>query len=185
MLRLRYIVPLLLFAIIAVFLAIGLTKDPSRVPSPLIGKPVPAFDLARLRPDEGRIAPTDMKGEVWLLNVWATWCAGCREEHHVLMQAASREGVRILGLDYKDERDAALQWLRQRGDPYFASAYDPQGRVGIDLGVYGVPETYVIDRQGIIRHKTIGPVSMTQLDETIMPLVRCLQRGDSDCGETA
>lgn len=174
--RARYLVPLVLFLVIAVFLAVGLTKDPSRVPSPLIGKPVPEFELPRLEAGAGRIGPADMQGSVWLLNIWATWCAGCREEHHVLMEAASRDGVRILGLDYKDERAAALRWLEQHGDPYFASAFDPEGRVGIDLGVYGVPETYVIDADGIIRHKTIGPVSMNDLNQEILPLVRRLQR---------
>ncbi|MDZ7786819.1 MAG: DsbE family thiol:disulfide interchange protein [Halofilum sp. (in: g-proteobacteria)] len=177
MLRARYLIPLVLFLVIAVFLAVGLTKDPSRVPSPLIGKPVPDFELPRLDADAGRIGPDAMQGEVWLLNIWATWCVGCREEHHVLMEAASRDGVRILGLDYKDERGAALRWLDQRGDPYFASAFDPEGRVGIDLGVYGVPETYVIDADGIIRHKTIGPVSMEDLKQEILPLVRRLQKG--------
>ncbi len=175
--RARYLVPLVVFVVIAGFLAVGLTKDPSRVPSPLIGKQVPDFDLPLLQADAGRIGPEDMRGEVWLLNIWATWCAGCREEHHVLMEAASRDGVRILGLDYKDERGAALQWLDERGDPYFASAFDPDGRVGIDLGVYGVPETYVIDADGIIRHKTIGPVSMDDLKQKILPLVRRLQQG--------
>lgn len=176
MARARYLVPLVLFLGIAVFLGIGLTKDPSKVPSPLIGKPVPEFELPRLDAEAGRIGPKGLRGEVWLLNIWATWCAGCREEHHVLMEAASRDGVRILGLDYKDERAAALRWLDQRGDPYFASAFDPEGRVGIDLGVYGVPETYVIDAEGIIRHKTIGPVSMENLKQEILPLVRRLQR---------
>lgn len=179
MLRARYLIPLVLFVVITAFLAVGLTKDPSRVPSPLIGKPVPDFDLPRLEADAGRIGPAEMRGEVWLLNIWATWCAGCREEHHVLMEAASRDGVRILGLDYKDERGAALRWLEQRGNPYFASAFDPEGRVGIDLGVYGVPETYVIDAEGIIRHKTIGPVSMENLKREILPLVRRLQGGET------
>ncbi len=177
MLRARYLIPLVLFLVIGVFLAVGLTKDPSRVPSPLIDKPVPAFELPLLDADSGRIGPEDMRGQVWLLNIWATWCAGCREEHHVLMEAAARDGVRILGLDYKDERAAALRWLDERGDPYFASAFDPEGRVGIDLGVYGVPETYVIDAQGIVRHKTIGPVSMETLKQEILPLVRRLQKG--------
>lgn len=175
--RARYLIPLALFIVIGGFLAVGLTKDPSRVPSPLIDKPVPDFELPLLDADAGKIGPEDMRGEVWLLNIWATWCAGCREEHHVLMEAASRDGVRILGLDYKDERGAALQWLEERGDPYFASAFDPEGRVGIDLGVYGVPETYVIDAEGIVRHKTIGPVSMETLKQDILPLVRRLQKG--------
>lgn len=175
MLRARYLVPLVVFVVIAAFLAVGLTRDPSRVPSPLIGKPVPDFSLPRLEAGTGSIGPGQLRGEVYLLNVWATWCTGCRKEHGVLMEAASREGIRILGLDYKDERGAALQWLDERGNPYFASAYDPDGRVGIDLGVYGVPETYVIDARGIVRHKVIGPMSREALNETIVPMVRRLQ----------
>ena len=180
MLRARFLVPLAIFVVIAGFLAWGLTRDPSQVPSPLIGKPVPDFSLPRLEAGAGTIGPERLRGEVYLLNVWATWCTGCRKEHDVLMEAASRRGIRILGLDYKDERGAALGWLEQRGNPYFASAYDPDGRVGIDLGVYGVPETYVIDADGIVRHKVIGPMSREVLNETIAPMVRRLRdRGTS------
>ncbi|MFW5969461.1 MAG: DsbE family thiol:disulfide interchange protein [Halofilum sp. (in: g-proteobacteria)] len=177
MLRARYLVPLVLFVVIAGFLAVGLTKDPSRVPSPLIDKTIPDFELPRLAEDDERIGPDDLRGEVWLLNIWGTWCGGCREEHHVLMEAASRKDIRILGLNYKDERKKALRWLDERGDPYFASAFDAEGRVGIDLGVYGAPETYVIDAEGVVRHKTIGPVSMDDLKQEILPLVRRLQKG--------
>ncbi|MDZ7749306.1 MAG: DsbE family thiol:disulfide interchange protein [Halofilum sp. (in: g-proteobacteria)] len=113
---------------------------------------------------------------MWLLNVWATWCVACRQEHPVLMRAKREHDLTILGLDYKDERPAAVQWLQRHGDPYAMSAYDPEGRVGLDLGVYGVPETYVIDADGVIRYKHIGPVSNEQLDGEIVPLVRELQR---------
>jgi cytochrome c biogenesis protein CcmG/thiol:disulfide interchange protein DsbE len=173
--RWHYLVPLVLFVVVGVFLAVGLTRDPERVPSPLVGKPVPAFNLPRLAPEAGSIGPQQLRGEVYLLNVWATWCGGCRAEHPVLMEAARREGIRVLGLDYKDERAAARRWLQQRGDPYFASAFDGDGRVGIDLGVYGVPETYVIDARGIIRFKHTGALTRADLNDTIEPLVRRLQ----------
>lgn len=169
--RLRLILPLAIFVVIAVFLGIGLTLDSDRVPSPLIGKPVPAFSLPAVD-DPGRtVEPADFGGRPWLLNVWATWCVSCRVEHEVLVEAARTHGATIVGLDYKDERPAAIRWLQERGDPYVVSAFDPEGRVGLDLGVYGVPETYVIDAEGIIRYKHIGPVSREQLEDTILPLL--------------
>ena len=174
--RLRSLIPLAVFVAIAGLLGVGLTLDADEVPSPLIGKPVPAFELATVRDPQKTFRPSDLKGKVWLLNVWATWCAACREEHDVLMNAAREHGLAIVGLDYKDERAAAIDWLDQLGDPYVTSAFDPKGEVGLDLGVYGVPETYVIDREGITRHKHIGPVSPAQLRETILPLVRELRR---------
>ena len=173
--RPRYLIPFVLFAGIAVFLGVGLTLDADEVPSPLIGKPVPAFDLSTVADADRRVGPDDFEGRVWLLNVWATWCAACRQEHPVLMRAARREGLTIVGLDYKDERPAATRWLRRHGDPYAVSAFDPEGRVGIDLGVYGVPETYVIDADGVIRYKHIGPVSDETLADEILPLVRDLR----------
>lgn len=169
--RLRYLLPLGIFLVIAAVLAVGLTLDSERVPSPLVGKPMPAFALAGVHEPERTVRPADFRGQPWLLNVWATWCASCRVEHPVLIDAAREHGATIVGLDYKDERAAAIDWLRQRGDPYVVSAYDPDGRVGLDLGVYGVPETYVIDRDGIIRYKHIGPVSQEQLRERILPLL--------------
>jgi len=170
-LRPRLLIPLAVFLVIAVFLGVGLTLDSDRVPSPLVGKPVPAFSLPAVS-DAGRtVEPDDFHGQPWLLNVWATWCVSCRVEHEVLIEAAHRHGATIVGLDYKDERPAAIRWLRERGNPYAVSAFDPEGRVGLDLGVYGVPETYVIDREGIIRYKHIGPVSMEQLEGKILPLL--------------
>jgi len=173
--RLRYVVPLGIFVILAAFLAYGLTRDPREVPSPLIGKPVPAFELPTVHDGSARFSPQDLRGQVWLLNVWATWCVSCRQEHAVLMEAANEHGLRIVGLDYKDERPEAIDWLARRGDPYAVTAFDKPGRVGIDLGVYGVPETYVIDADGVIRHKVIGPVTRDKLTERIVPLVRELQ----------
>ena len=169
--RLRYLLPLGIFLVIAAFLGVGLTLDSERVPSPLVGKPMPAFALPGVHEPERMIGPDDFRGQVWLLNVWATWCAACRVEHPVLLEAANRHGMTIVGLDYKDERGAAIDWLRDLGDPYVVSAYDPEGRVGLDLGVYGVPETYVVDRAGIIRYKHIGPVSREDLRERILPLL--------------
>lgn len=172
--RARYLVPLGVFVAIAGLLGVGLTMDPSRVPSPLIDRPVPAFSAPALL-DPGRsVGPGDLAGEVWLLNVWATWCVPCRDEHEVLMQARE-QGLAIVGLNYKDEREAAIDWLERLGDPYRVSASDPRGRVGIDLGVYGVPETYVIDADGVIRHKHIGEMTRQDLDGTIVPLVERLR----------
>lgn len=176
MLRARYIIPLVVFVVIAAFMAVGLTRDPSRVPSPLIGEPVPSFELATVTDPERSVSPGDFEGRVWLLNVWASWCAACREEHPVMMRAARREGLTLIGLDYKDERASAIEWLERHGDPYTVSAHDPEGRVGLDLGVYGVPETYVIDAAGVIRYKHIGPISHEILEQEILPLVDDLQR---------
>lgn len=176
--RVRLLLPLGIFLLIAVFLAIGLTLDSRRVPSPLIGKPVPEFSLPDLHAPERSVGPADFRGQPWLLNVWASWCVSCLVEHEVLVEAARTHGATILGLDYKDERADAIKWLRERGDPYVVSAFDPKGRVGLDLGVYGVPETYVIDAEGIIRHKHIGPLSRQDLQESILPLLAELRGGD-------
>lgn len=173
--RYRSLIPLAVFVAIAALLGVGLTLDADEVPSPLIGKPVPAFELPGVRDPQARVSPADYEGRVWLLNVWGTWCAGCREEHDVLLEAAREHDLAIVGLNYKDERGAAIDWLERLGDPYVASAYDPAGDVGLDLGVYGAPETYIVDAEGIIRHKHIGPLSPTELRETIVPLVRELQ----------
>jgi cytochrome c biogenesis protein CcmG/thiol:disulfide interchange protein DsbE len=176
----RFLIPLALFLGLAVFLAVGLTRDPREVPSPLIGRPAPAFDLPRLagaQPAAGeRFAPADMKGQVWLLNVWASWCVSCREEHPVLLEIARRGDVPLVGLDYKDTTPDARAWLAQHGDPYRLTAVDADGRVGIDYGVYGVPETYLIDASGTIRYKQIGPLSAEVLERSILPLVKELRK---------
>jgi cytochrome c biogenesis protein CcmG/thiol:disulfide interchange protein DsbE len=121
------------------------------------------------------MAPADFDGQVWLLNVWATWCAACEQEHPVLMRAAREHGLTLVGLDYKDERAKAIEWLDRRGDPYVVSGFDPEGRVGLDLGVYGAPETYIIDAEGVVRYKHIGPISPKALREDILPRVRDLR----------
>ena len=172
----RYLLPLGIFIVLVVFLAIGLKLDPREVPSPLVGKPAPAFALPQLHKPEASFAPKDMQGKVWLLNVWASWCVSCRQEHPILVELAKSGIVPIYGLNYKDQRADALKWLQQFGDPYALSIVDAEGRVGIDYGVYGVPETYLIDKAGVIRFKQIGPVTQDVLEKTILPLVKELQK---------
>jgi len=171
----RFLIPLGIFIVLLLFLAVGLRLDPRMVPSPLIDKPAPAFTLPRLDDPQQRVSEKDLLGKVWLLNVWASWCVSCREEHPVLVELSKRNLVPIYGLNYKDERKDALAWLGQFGNPYTISIMDADGRIGIDYGVYGVPETYVIDKQGVIRYKQIGPVTPEVLDAKILPLVRKLQ----------
>jgi len=170
----RYLAPLLAFLALAGLLYKGLGLDPRKVPSPLIDKPAPTFRLPTLKQPERFLGSETFKGKVSLLNVWATWCVACRQEHPVLMQL-SRLGVPIYGLNYKDKRDDAKRWLDRFGDPYVANAFDKEGRVGIDWGVYGTPETFVIDKQGVIRHKHIGPLSYADIQDEILPLVRKLR----------
>ena len=172
---LRFIVPLLFFIILLIFLWLGLSLKPREVPSPLIGKPAPAFQLARLDDPARIVTEQDLRGQVWLLNVWASWCVSCMEEHPVLVQFARSGVVPIYGLNYKDQRDAAQAWLNKNGNPYSVSIVDPDGKVGIDYGVYGVPETYLIDKAGVIRYKQIGPVTPKVLSERILPLIKQLQ----------
>jgi cytochrome c biogenesis protein CcmG/thiol:disulfide interchange protein DsbE len=171
----RYLVPLGIFLVLVVFLGVGLGLNPREVPSPLIDKPAPAFELAQLHQSDRRFATRDMLGKVWLLNVWASWCVSCREEHPVLVELSKTNVVPIYGLNYKDQRDDALAWLNQFGNPYGLSVVDGDGRVGINFGVYGVPETFVIDKAGVIRYKQIGPVTPQALEQKILPLVRKLQ----------
>ncbi len=171
----RALIPLAVFVVLVVFLAIGLFRDPREVPSPLIDKPAPPFSLLQLHEASTVMTPADLKGRVWLLNVWASWCVSCRQEHPLLVELGKSGVVPIYGLNYKDQRDAALKWLDEFGNPYQASLVDADGRVGIDYGVYGVPETFVIDRDGVIRYKQIGPMTPAALREKILPLVRELQ----------
>ncbi len=172
--RWQFLAPLALFAVLLGFLAVGLNLNPREVPSPLIGKPAPAFALARLDDPSQRITQADLMGQVWILNVWASWCVACRQEHPLLVDFAKRNPVPLYGLNYKDKRDDGLAWLRRFGDPYKASLFDIDGRVGIDFGVYGVPETFVIDKQGVIRFKQIGPVTPEVLRDQIEPLLKQL-----------
>lgn len=173
---LRYVLPLAAFLILAVFLGVGLKLNPREVPSPLVGKPAPHFELPQLHRADLRFSETDMRGKVWMLNVWASWCASCRDEHPVLVELAKSGVAPIVGLNYKDKRDEGIAWLARFGDPYLLSAYDEQGRVGIDYGVYGVPETYVIDKRGVIRYKRIGIVTPQIVKDKILPLLSELNR---------
>ena len=175
----RFYVPLLIFVALAVFLAVGLKLDPRHVPSPLVDKPVPNFTLPRLHQPNEVFTPDQMDGKVWLLNVWASWCVACRQEHEVIKQLAEHDGVIVVGLNYKDTVTDAKRWLEQLGDPYVLSAVDAAGEVGIDWGVYGVPETFIVDKNGIIRYKHIGPISAQDARATILPLLRGLRQSSS------
>ncbi len=172
----RFLLPLAVFVVLVGFLGVGLKLDPREVPSPLIGKPAPDFSLPQLHNPEKVFSPKDAVGKVWLLNVWASWCGGCRDEHPVLMRLAQSSQVPLYGMDYKDRRDEALTWLRQWGNPYPVTVMDETGRAGIDYGVYGVPETYVIDKTGVIRYKQIGPLDEETVQGKILPLVQELQQ---------
>ena len=174
--KVKFLLPLLLFIVLVIFLAIGLNRDPQEVPSPLINKPAPAFEIPQLSEINQTFSPASMKGQVWILNVWASWCVACREEHPVLVELAKSKIAPIIGLDYKDKREDALAMLANQGNPYLLSAFDANGRVGIDYGVYGVPETYVIDKAGMIRFKHIGPITMNKLNQKIYPLISELQK---------
>ena len=169
---LRFIIPLALFIVLVGFLAVGLKLDPREVPSPLIGKPAPAFTLPRLDAPEQTLRRDDLLGKVWMLNVWASWCAACREEHPHLVAFARTKAMPILGLNYKDTRKDGLGWLARFGNPYDVSLFDVDGRVGIEFGVYGVPETFVIDKQGVIRFKQIGPITPDILQTRVVPLLK-------------
>lgn len=157
--KLRLLIPLAVFAILFVFLYVGLFRDPREIPSPLVDKPAPAFTLAQLHLPDKQFSAADMKGKVWLLNVWASWCPNCKDEHPDLMDLKRRSVVPIIGLNYKDKRELGLDVLRKTGDPYTVNAFDPDGKAALDWGVYGAPETFLIDRDGIIRAKHVGPIS--------------------------
>ena len=161
-----------IFAALVVLLGVGLGLNPREVPSPLIGKPAPAFDLPLLAAPDKTFSQKEMLGKVWVLNVWASWCAPCLVEHPQIARLAASGAAPVVGLNYKDARDDALPWLARNGNPFFVTVYDSAGRIAIDYGVYGVPETYVIDRKGVIRYKRIGPVTPEILKETIEPLLK-------------
>ncbi len=173
---LRFLLPLAVFIGIVVFLWLGLSLNPREIPSPLVDKPAPEFRLAQLNAPDKTLSTADMKGQVWLLNVWASWCVSCRVEHPLLNELAKANIVPVIGLNYKDKVAEGRAWLVQHGDPYKLSVVDADGRVGIDWGVYGVPETFVIDKNGVIRYKHIGPVTAESLEKKIIPLVRELQK---------
>lgn len=172
----RFLIPLAIFIVLVGFLAIGLKLDPREVPSPLIGKPAPDFKLALLSDPAKQLSPADLRGKVWLFNVWASWCASCRQEHEVLLDLSRQGGVPIYGMDYKDQPGDAQAVLNRYGNPYVETVVDLDGRAGINYGVYGVPETYLIDKNGIIRYKHTGPVTVEVLSKKILPLVKELQQ---------
>jgi len=172
----RFLIPLAIFGILVGFLFVGLGLNPREVPSPLIDKPAPHFELPQLHEPDKTFSQKDMLGKVWLLNVWASWCTACREEHPVVTELAKSGVAPVYGLNYKDRREDGLAWLRRFGDPYRLSAFDIQGTVGIDYGVYGVPETYVIDKRGVIRYKRIGPLTSDIVKQKILPLLDELNR---------
>lgn len=170
----RYLIPLAVFVVLAGFLAVGLRLNPREVPSPLVGKPAPAFVLPRLEAPEARVARDELLGRPWVLNVWASWCVPCLAEHPLVTELARTTGVPVVGLNYKDKHEDATGWLARHGNPYAMVLVDRDGAVGIDYGVYGVPETFVVDKDGIIRHKQIGPITPEALREDILPLLRRL-----------
>jgi cytochrome c biogenesis protein CcmG/thiol:disulfide interchange protein DsbE len=172
--RLWFLIPLGAFLALAIVLAVGLKLDPREVPSPLIDKPAPKFALARLDDAGKTVRLDDLKGKVFILNVWASWCVACREEHPVLLDFAKKRVVPVYGLNYKDTRPEASAWLARFGNPYDASFFDEDGRVGLDFGVYGVPETFIVDGNGVIRMKHIGPITPEVLANKIEPLLKKL-----------
>lgn len=194
--KILILIPLAVFLGLVVFLAVGLRRDPHEIPSPLIDRPAPDFALYTMAPDLQKFSPQDMRGKVWMLNVWATWCVACREEHPVLVDFARAHKVPIVGLNYKEvqpqdevggkkaspeaklrmARERGQVWLRTHGNPYIVSVFDLDGRVGIDYGVYGVPETYLIDKSGVIRYKRVGAVTPELLSETVLPLIQQLDK---------
>ena len=165
------------FIALVVVLAVGLRLNPREVPSPLIGKPAPPFELPLLNEPDKRFSQKDMLGKVWIMNVWASWCPPCLVEHPVVTRIARSGLAPVVGLNYKDTRDEALPWLKRNGDPFHLIVFDANGRIGIDYGVYGVPETYVIDRKGVIRYKHIGPLTADVVQKKVEPLVRELNAG--------
>ena len=190
----KFFIPLGLFLVLVAFLAVGLKRNPQEIPSPLLGKPAPLFSLSTLDAGGAKFGPQDMKGKVWMLNVWATWCVACRDEHPLLVAFSKANQLPIVGLNYKEvqaqdapagrqltpdeklriARERSAVWLQRLGDPYAVSVFDIDGRVGIDYGVYGVPETYIIDKEGVIRFKQVGAVTLETLQSQILPLVQKL-----------
>ena len=168
----RFLIPALLFLVLTGFLFVGLYKDPSLIPSPLIGKPIPTFATSTLRDSGKIITDKDIQGDYALINVWATWCAACKQEHAALVYLASKLQVPIYGLNYKDDRGAAINWLQQYGDPYVINIFDENGRIGIDFGVYGAPETFLVDGNGIIHHKLVGVMTPDVWEKQFTPKIK-------------
>jgi cytochrome c biogenesis protein CcmG/thiol:disulfide interchange protein DsbE len=172
----KALIPLGIFIVLLVFLGIGLTRDPHEIPSPLIGKPAPTFTAPVLNKPGQTLSAKDMLGKVWLLNTWASWCVACRQEHPLLVEFSKSNPLPIIGLDYKDQEADGMQWLARFGNPYTTSIADRDGRIGIDFGVYGVPESFLIDKAGIIRYKQIGPFTEDDLLKKLLPLIKELEK---------
>ena len=190
----KFLIPLVFFLVLVVFLGVGLNRNPQEIPSPLVGKPAPEFALATLDSSAPKFGPQDMRGQIWMLNVWATWCVACRQEHPLLVAFSKANKLPIVGLSYKEiqtqdepagrkllpeeklqkARERSAQWLQRHGNPYAVSVFELDGRVGIDYGVYGVPETYLIDQNGVIRYKRVGVVTQELLQTQILPLMQKL-----------
>ncbi|MGY8815675.1 MAG: DsbE family thiol:disulfide interchange protein [Gammaproteobacteria bacterium] len=172
---LKYLIPLIVFSCLVILFVFGLQNDPSIVPSPFIDKPLPQISLPTLSDPSISIDTNDLKGEVTLINIWATWCIPCRQEHALLVDLAKNNDVKVVGLNYKDNRDDAMKWLVSLGDPYNIVLFDEDGKAGIDLGLYGVPETFIIDKNAIVKHKHIGPLTEENISETIIPMIKELK----------
>lgn len=172
----RYIALIVVFVIMLAIFALGLERDPRKLPSVLIDKPAPEYELPRVKDPMSTVGSADYEGEMVLVNIWATWCAGCRQEHEYLVELAAREEIPIYGIDWRDQRQEAIKWLKQLGDPYVASAYDEDGRVGIDWGVYGAPETFLVGRDGNVLYKHIGPMDESVWQSKFLPIIEA-QRG--------
>ena len=176
----RFLLPFAVFIAIGLALMAGLRRDPRELPSALVGKPAPAFELPVLEADGRTVRASDLRGKVWMLNVWASWCGPCQLEHPLIMDLARQTRVPVVGLNYKDKPEAARAWLQRLGNPYSAALVDPDGRTGIDFGVYGVPETFVIDGEGIVRFRQAGPLTAEALEKRVLPLMRQLEMGRVD-----
>jgi cytochrome c biogenesis protein CcmG/thiol:disulfide interchange protein DsbE len=175
---LKTLIPLAIFLLMAGFLFVGLSKDPREIPSPLIGKAAPEFSAKTLADEAKTIKRADMLGKVWVLNVWASWCEACRQEHPLLVEwtRGGQAGATVIGLDYKDDRTAGKEWLSSMGNPYADSVFDADGRIGIDFGVYGVPETFLIDKEGVIRYKHVGPLTPDAISKELAPMIARLNK---------
>ena len=172
----RFLWPLIVFLLLVGVFVVGLTKDPSRIPSPLVDNPAPEFSLPSLQDPNVMVGSADYENQVVLVNIWATWCVGCRQEHDFLMELAAENVVPIFGLNWRDNRPDALEWLEVLGDPYMASAFDPDGRVGIDWGAYGAPETFLVDRHGTVVHKHFAPLTREIWARDFVPLIESLEQ---------
>ncbi len=176
----RFVIPITLFAVLGLLLGYAIYEmqrgdySPRTIPSPLVGKPLPAFSLPTLADPKHQLGPAQLRGRVYLLNVWASWCVSCREEHPLLNELVRNKTVTLIGLNYKDQREDALAWLKELGNPYETSLSDLDGRFGIEIGVYGVPETFVIDKEGVIRYKHVGPLTPATLERKLLPLIKQL-----------